>query len=79
MSSKIFKIEKPYFKKGFIFVEWCLKIEKKSGKMFADNVAAGLAAGSLRGVALGPQLRYPVVLLPVLCVLRCDAAHQRVG
>ena len=33
----------------------------------------------LRGVPLGPESRYPVVLLAVLCVLSGDAADERVG
>ena len=39
----------------------------------------GEGAGHLGGVSLGPELGYPVVLFPVLCVLRGDAADERVG
>jgi hypothetical protein len=47
---------------------------------FIKNLSFGNFAGGLflRGVTLGPQLRYPVVLLAVLGVLRGDAAHQRI-
>ena len=36
-------------------------------------------SGRLRGVPLGPESRYPVVFLAVLCVLSGDAADEGIG